>query len=78
MVFKSLREIAKELKRRKTTPKFCPRCGSPNLKFLSSLEAYPRMYGIAPMQYVCERCGYKGPIAMEIDENEKIGNDEAT
>jgi len=33
------------------------------------------MYGIAPTQYVCERCGYKGPIAMEIDENEKIGND---
>ena len=78
MVFKRFREIAGRLKRRRATPKFCPKCGSPNLNFLSSFEAYPKMYGIAPTQYACEKCGYKGPIAMEIDENEKIGNDEET
>ena len=78
MVFKRFREIVRGLKRRRATPKFCPRCGSPELEFSSSFEAYPKLYGIAPTQYLCERCGYKGPIAMEIDENEKIGNDEET
>jgi len=76
MVFERFREIVGELKRRKATPKFCPRCGSSNLKFSSSFEVYPKMYGIAPTQYICEKCGYKGPIAMEIDENERRSDEE--
>jgi len=77
MIFERLREVVRGLKRGKTTPKFCPKCGSPNLRFSSSFEAYPRMYGIAPTQYVCEKCGYKGPIAMELEENENRGDEEA-
>jgi len=26
------------------------------------------MGGIAPIQYICEKCGYKGPIALEKEE----------
>lgn len=76
MVFERLREVVRGLKRRKVTPKFCPRCGSSNLKFSSSFEAYPKMYGIAPTQYTCEKCGYKGPIAMELEESEKTEREE--
>ena len=68
---KNLREVLRELKHKKLAkqaPKFCPKCGSPKIKFFSSLGAYPRMYGIAPGQYFCENCGYKGPIAMELEE----------
>jgi len=68
---KNLREILKGLKRKKLgkpTPKFCPRCGSPKIKLSSSFDTYPRMYGITPTQYICENCGYKGPIAMELEE----------
>jgi len=68
---KNLREILKGLKHKelgKPTPKFCPKCGSPKIKFSSSFDAYPRMYGITPGQYICENCGYKGPIAMELEE----------
>jgi len=28
------------------------------------------MFGITPVEYVCENCGYRGPIAMEIEEEE--------
>jgi len=68
---KNLREVLKRLKHEKLgkpAPKFCPKCGSPKIKLSSGIDAYPRMYGITPGQYVCESCGYKGPIAMELEE----------
>jgi C4-type Zn-finger protein len=69
-----LREVLGGLKRKKAseyTPKLCPNCGSPNIKLSSSFDAYPKMYGITPSQYVCESCGYKGPTAVEPAEEEK-------
>ena len=68
---KNLREVLKGLRRReltKPTPKFCPKCGSSGIKLSSSFDVYPRMYGLTPGQYVCENCGYRGPIAMELEE----------
>ena len=73
-VLKNLREVLRGLKRRKLTkptPKFCPRCGSSRIRLSSSFDVYPRMYGLTPGQYVCENCGYMGPIAMELEEEEK-------
>mgnify|MGYP001069774928 FL=1 len=73
-MLKNLREVLGGLKRnklREPTPKFCPRCGSPEIKISSSFDTYPRMYGLTPRQYVCEKCGYRGPIVLELEEEEK-------
>jgi len=70
-ILKNLREVLERLKHKKMgklSPKFCPKCGSPKIKLSSGIDAYPRMHGITPGQYVCESCGYKGPIAMELEE----------
>jgi len=70
-IFKDLREVLGGLKRRKSALKLCPRCGSSKLRLSSSFDTYPRMYGLTPGQYVCGSCGYKGPIVMEVEEEEK-------
>jgi len=69
---RGIRDIFKRLKHRKTTPKFCPRCGSPNVKLSSKLDIW-----LTPEQYICLDCGYKGLIIMEL-ENEKTGKSEKT
>ncbi len=72
-ILQDLYKVVTKLKRKKfgsLTPRLCPRCGSSKLKFSSSFETYPRMFGLTPGQYVCENCGYKGPIALELDEEE--------
>jgi len=66
-ILKNLREVFRGLKRRRSASiKLCPRCGSPKIRLSSSLDIW-----LTPEQYVCERCGYKGPIVMEV---EKEGN----
>ncbi|MFB0567812.1 MAG: hypothetical protein ACETVM_04435 [Candidatus Bathyarchaeia archaeon] len=70
-MLKNLREVLGGLKRKKLgepTPKFCPRCGSSKIKVSSGFDAYPRMYGLTPRQYVCKDCGYRGPIVLEPEE----------
>ena len=71
-ILRNLREVFKGLKHKKIgkpAHKFCPKCRDPKIKLSSSFEIYPRMYGIVPEQYFCESCGYKGPIAMELEED---------
>ena len=67
-MFTDFRDVLKGLKRKKrgeATVNVCPRCGSKNLSFCTGLETYPGLYGIAPRQYLCAECGYKGPIVLE-------------
>ena len=62
------REVIKGLKHKKrgeATIKLCPKCASPKISISSGFDTYPRMYGITPGQYVCSKCGYKGPIVLE-------------
>lgn len=66
-ILKDLREVLGGLKRRKSALKLCPVCGSSKIRLSSSFDTYPRMYGLTPGQYVCESCGYKGPIVMEVE-----------
>jgi C4-type Zn-finger protein len=66
--FKNFREIVKRLKRRNISSKFCPKCGNPKLQLSSGIESHPKWYGLTPTQYICEKCGYKGPIALEKEE----------
>ena len=56
-----LREVLGGMKRGRSALKLCPRCGSPKLRLYTSLYI-----GLTPVQYVCERCGYKGPVVMEV------------
>lgn len=62
-ILENLREVLKGLRRRKLVPKLCPRCGSPKLQLSSRFDIW-----LTPEQYVCENCGYKGPVVMEIEE----------
>jgi C4-type Zn-finger protein len=63
---KRLREVFQRPNMKKKANKICPVCGSPNLRLSSKFDIW-----LTPEQYVCENCGYKGPIVMEIDEEER-------
>lgn len=43
----------------------CPRCGSFKIHFSNILDGW-----VTPPQYVCDACGYRGPIVMEVDKDE--------
>jgi len=43
---------------------YCPRCGSSRLHLSSSLD-----YWLTPKKYICEECGYIGPIVMELEKS---------
>jgi len=64
-VFRNLRDVLKGLKRRGPAKKFCPGCGSSELRLSSRFDIW-----LTPEQYVCGRCGYKGPIVMEVEAEE--------
>ena len=56
-------EVLGRLKRGRSAKKLCPKCGNPELRLSSVLDVW-----LTPEQYVCESCGYKGPIVMEVQE----------
>jgi predicted RNA-binding Zn-ribbon protein involved in translation (DUF1610 family) len=62
-VLQNIHEVLKGLKREKRAKKLCPRCGSSELRLSSRFDIW-----LTPEQYICERCGYKGPIVMELEE----------
>ncbi|MDI6805606.1 MAG: hypothetical protein QMD20_02955 [Candidatus Bathyarchaeia archaeon] len=64
-LLKRIREVFGMLKHREPTKIYCPRCGSPKIRLSSSLD-----YWLTPKKYVCENCGYVGPIVMEIEKEE--------
>jgi predicted RNA-binding Zn-ribbon protein involved in translation (DUF1610 family) len=64
----NFREVVKGLKRKKLgehTTKLCPKCGSSKISISSGFDAYPRLFGITPVRYVCGKCGYNGPLVLE-------------
>jgi predicted RNA-binding Zn-ribbon protein involved in translation (DUF1610 family) len=61
-----LREILSGLKRRKPAKKYCPKCGDPHIRLSSKFDIW-----LLPEQYVCEKCGYRGPIVLEIEEEQR-------
>jgi len=66
-VLRNFREVVKNLKHKRASPKLCPRCGSPNLGLSTRFDVW-----LLPEQYVCSQCGYKGPVTLEL-EQEEIG-----
>ena len=68
-LLENIREVFKTLKHRAPSKKYCPRCGSPKIRLSSSFD-----YWLTPQKYLCEDCGYKGPVFMEL---EKENNSQA-
>jgi len=60
---RDMHEVLKTLKHRKPAKVFCPKCGSPNINYFKSSDTW-----LLPGKYVCQVCGYKGPIVMELEE----------
>jgi len=62
-------DVFKSMKRRSPALKLCPRCGSPKLRLSSRFDVW-----LTPEQYLCEKCGYKGPIVMELEKEKERTN----
>jgi predicted RNA-binding Zn-ribbon protein involved in translation (DUF1610 family) len=62
----ALRELLGNLKRRKPAKKFCPKCGSPNIRLSSKFDLW-----LLPELYVCEQCGYRGALVLELEEKDE-------
>jgi predicted RNA-binding Zn-ribbon protein involved in translation (DUF1610 family) len=66
-----LRDVFKNAKRRKPTQIFCPKCTSPKIHLSSGLDLW-----LTPKSYVCDECGYKGLIVMELEEESQVDKEE--
>jgi len=64
-LLRDIKEVFKTLSHRKPTRVYCPRCGSRKIRLSSSLD-----YWLTPKKYLCENCGYIGPIIMELEKEE--------
>jgi C4-type Zn-finger protein len=60
-----IRDVFKNVKHRKPTQIYCPRCASPKIALSDSLAVW-----LTPKQYYCEECGYLGIIVMELEKEE--------
>ena len=54
-------DILKLFKRGRGGVKLCPVCETPSLKSSSPLNGW-----LTPQIYICTKCGYKGPIYLEV------------
>ena len=64
-MLKTIAEVFSRLKRGRVKCRIaCPKCGSFNVKPMTALDDW-----LTPAQYVCEDCGYTGPIILEVEEN---------
>ena len=60
-----IREVFKAVKHKKITTIYCPKCCSTKIHLMGSLE-----YWLTPKQYLCDECGYHGPIVMELEKED--------
>ncbi|NWF86310.1 hypothetical protein HXY32_00605 [Candidatus Bathyarchaeota archaeon] len=65
-LLQDIREVFKILKHRRPSKIYCPRCGSAKIRLSHSLD-----YWLTPRRYLCDDCGYIGPIIMELEKEEK-------
>jgi predicted RNA-binding Zn-ribbon protein involved in translation (DUF1610 family) len=64
--FQKVTDLFRNLKHRKPTIIICPRCYSPEIKKSSSFDSW-----LIPTRYICEKCGYFGPIIVELEKKEE-------
>ena len=61
-LLQDIREVLGTLKHRSPSKIYCPRCGSPKIRLFSGLS-----YWLTARNYVCEECGYHGPVVMALE-----------
>ena len=66
-----LHDVFKSVKHRKPSKIFCPRCASPKIHLFSGLDLW-----LTPQSYVCDDCGYRGLIVMELEEEKQVNKEE--
>jgi predicted RNA-binding Zn-ribbon protein involved in translation (DUF1610 family) len=64
-LLEDIRELFGMLRHRRPSKAYCPKCGSVKIRLSSSLN-----YWLTPRTYLCEDCGYHGPIVMELEKEE--------
>jgi predicted RNA-binding Zn-ribbon protein involved in translation (DUF1610 family) len=64
-MLQNVREVLKSLKHRKPAKIYCPKCCSPKIKMYSTFDLW-----LTPQKYVCDNCGYIGPIILELEKEE--------
>jgi transposase-like protein len=64
--FSNIRDVLKNIKHKKSTHIYCPKCSSPKLTLSSSLD-----YWLTPQRYLCKECGYVGVVFMELEKEEE-------
>ncbi len=64
-VLQNIREVLKTIKRRPPSKIYCPKCGSPAIHFAGSTD-----FWLTPTRYLCNECGYLGPVVMELEKEE--------
>jgi ribosomal protein L37AE/L43A len=65
-----LRETLGKIRHRKPQPVFCPRCGSSDMKQTPS-------FGLLPVKWRCNACGYEGTLVVELQPDENVEGREA-
>ncbi|MCJ7712971.1 hypothetical protein MUO66_00730 [Candidatus Bathyarchaeota archaeon] len=66
--FPNANELFKNIKHRSPTRIFCPKCCNSEIKTSSFFDSW-----LTPTKYVCEKCGYIGPIFLELEKKEDEG-----
>jgi hypothetical protein len=69
-LFQNKRKILKSVKHQKPRAIYCPRCCSPEIKASFGFGGIDMW--LTPRKYVCEKCGYVGPIVMELEKEENV------
>jgi predicted RNA-binding Zn-ribbon protein involved in translation (DUF1610 family) len=70
MSIEGLKETLGKVRHRKPQPVFCPRCGSSDMKQSSS-------FGLLPIKWLCNVCGYEGTLVVELQPDENVEGWEA-
>ncbi len=64
-LFQNIGAALRTLKRRQPSKMFCPRCGGSKIHLSSVFDSW-----LMPRSYICDECGYTGPIIMELEKEE--------
>jgi len=65
-LLQDMREVLKKLNRRKSLKKYCPKCESPDIQL-----SHGAGHRLTSPKYVCKKCGYCGPVFMELEKEEE-------
>ena len=67
-LLRNVNELFKNIKHRRPSKIFCPKCCNPDIKVSSRFDTW-----LMPTKYVCDKCGYIGPIILELEKKEDEG-----